>query len=142
MRGELPDDVASRALAERGEDDHGGDADRARRGATGRCAAGGPRARRAAKREHVARRSLAALRGRQRLERLLDAARPPRGATMRAVGEDEHAPRAARDAGVVGDDDEGQALGVHALEQLEDLAAGGGVEVAGRLVGEQQPRLA
>jgi hypothetical protein len=37
---------------------------------------------------------------------------------------------------VVGDDDDGGALGVELLEQLEDRGSGDAVEVAGGLVGQ------
>ena len=43
--------------------------------------------------------------------------------------------------GIVGDEDDGDALGaVELLEHLEDFLAGAGIEVAGRLVGEEHPR--
>ena len=44
------------------------------------------------------------------------------------------------DRGVVRDDDDRGAVRVHALEQADDLPAGGLVELAGRLVREQQRR--
>ena len=45
------------------------------------------------------------------------------------------------DAGVVRGHDHGGAAGVDAGEQLHDAGARGGVEVSGRLVGEQDLRL-
>ena len=58
-----------------------------------------------------------------------------------AVLEEHDAVGDARGAGVVGDHDDGLAELVDAAaEQVEDLAAGAGVEVAGRLVGEQDGR--
>ena len=44
--------------------------------------------------------------------------------------------RPVGEVGVVGDDDDRRALGVELLQQLKDLLAGVAVEVAGRLVGE------
>ncbi len=39
---------------------------------------------------------------------------------------------------VVGDEDDSAPLGMNGGEQFEDLDAGGGVELAGRFVGQQQ----
>ena len=43
-----------------------------------------------------------------------------------------------RDVGGVGDEDDGLSLGLELLEEREDLERGFAVEVAGRLVGEEQ----
>jgi len=43
--------------------------------------------------------------------------------------------------GIVGDHDDGVALGVQALEKLDDDALVGGVEVSGGLVGEDDGRV-
>ena len=48
--------------------------------------------------------------------------------------------RAIGQRGIVRDDDERGAVGVDAIEERRDLFAGRFVELAGRLVGEQQPR--
>jgi hypothetical protein len=45
------------------------------------------------------------------------------------------------DGGVVGDDGDGAALPVELAEQFEDRFAGGGVEVAGGFVGEEDGRV-
>ena len=49
-------------------------------------------------------------------------------------------PGARRDHRVVRDDDDGGAVGVDAIEEIGDLLAGRFVELAGRLVREQQRR--
>ena len=49
--------------------------------------------------------------------------------------------RVGGDVGLVGDEDDGVAGGVEALEDGHDLDAGLRVEVAGRLVGEQDRRI-
>src|SRR5690606_10274724 len=54
-----------------------------------------------------------------------------------AVLEADDALAAGGDAVVVGDHDDGHALAVQLLDDLEDGLAGGGVEVAGGLVGEE-----
>ena len=46
-----------------------------------------------------------------------------------------------RDVGVVGDQDDGPAGGMEVVEELDDLGAGVAVEVARRLVGEEDGRL-
>src|SRR3954451_12209128 len=51
---------------------------------------------------------------------------------------DHTAPHLVDHVGVVGRDDHRRAGAVHAVEQLHDALGGVGVEVAGRLVGEQQ----
>ena len=43
-------------------------------------------------------------------------------------------------AGIMGDDDDSIAGTVDVVEEREDLLTGGGVEITGRLVGEQQAR--
>ena len=58
--------------------------------------------------------------------------RPSRSRTIRA--------RPARDVVLVGDQDDRLAAGVELVEDLHDLLAGPGVEVAGRLVGEDDRR--
>ena len=56
------------------------------------------------------------------------------------VHEVHHALGEARDVRLVGDEHDGDALGaVELRKQLHDVVAGGGVEVACGLVGEQQP---
>jgi hypothetical protein len=51
-------------------------------------------------------------------------------------------PTARRNLLVMGDEDQrGAAFGIDREHQLDDLMTGGGVEIAGRLVGEHQPRL-
>ena len=46
-----------------------------------------------------------------------------------------------RHVGIMGDEDDGDAVGaVELLEHLEDFLAGARIEVAGRLVGEEHPR--
>ena len=55
----------------------------------------------------------------------------------------QHVDDAARLRGqalVVGHDDEGGAVPIEPAEEVEDLATGGGVELTGRLVGEQDRR--
>src|SRR6187431_1850020 len=59
-----------------------------------------------------------------------------------AVADAEAALRAAGETGVVGRDDDGRAaVGGEAGEDVDDLAPGRRVEVAGRLVGEDHVRL-
>src|ERR1700682_860644 len=59
-----------------------------------------------------------------------------------AVGEPDDAPAHAVDHRlIVGGDDDGGALCVDACEQRHDLVGGLGVEVAGRLVAEQDQRI-
>src|SRR5688572_7115729 len=58
-----------------------------------------------------------------------------------AVLQPHHAVRALGDLGVVGDDDDRGAVALQLGQQLEDLGLGPGVEVAGRLVGEQEQRI-
>ena len=53
---------------------------------------------------------------------------------------DDHARQPARDLLVVRDHDDRRALVVQRVEELQDGRAGGLVEVAGRLVGQQDPR--
>src|SRR5437667_7585599 len=56
-----------------------------------------------------------------------------------AVSEDDDAPGEARDALLVRDQHDGDGvLVVEAFEDIQDLHAGGRIEVAGRLVGQQQ----
>src|ERR1051326_2005855 len=58
-----------------------------------------------------------------------------------SVPHGDHAVRQARDVGLVRDDDEGQpVLAVERPEEPHHLHRGDGVEIAGRLVGEDQPR--
>ena len=47
---------------------------------------------------------------------------------------------AGRDRGIVRHDHHGGSIRMQAIEQLHDLLAGGLIELAGRLVGEQQAR--
>src|SRR2546426_3273002 len=58
-----------------------------------------------------------------------------------AASHRKHAPRAGRENRVVRDDDERRAVPVHPIEQLHDLLARRLVQLAGRLVGEQQQRV-
>ena len=44
------------------------------------------------------------------------------------------------DAGVVGDQNDGVAFSVQGIEEVQDLPAGAGVQVARRLVGQQDRR--
>ena len=55
-----------------------------------------------------------------------------------AVGDGEVALGGCGDGGVVGDDDDGEARVVELVEQVEDLAGRGGVEVAGGFVAEHE----
>src|SRR5258706_2882116 len=55
-----------------------------------------------------------------------------------AVGDGQVAVSPGGDAGVVGDDDHGDAVAVEGVEQVEDGPGAGGVKVAGWLVAEQQ----
>ena len=59
-----------------------------------------------------------------------------------AVAEDDFASALVGEDGVMGDHDDGVSLGVEVVEDLHDFAAGGGVEVAGGLVGEEDVGLA
>ncbi len=56
------------------------------------------------------------------------------------VANPHRAPGAGGHVRVVGDDDDGDALAVQLLEQIEDLLAGVGVQRAGRLVGQDDIR--
>ena len=47
-----------------------------------------------------------------------------------------------RDLGVMGDHDDGVAGGIQPAEHRQDLGPGAGVEIAGRLIGEDQARSA
>src|SRR5687768_994244 len=58
-----------------------------------------------------------------------------------AIPEDHHPPGMGGDVGLVGHHDDGLPLVVQGLEDPHDLLAGGAVEVAGRLVGQQDGRL-
>src|SRR3954451_2911460 len=63
------------------------------------------------------------------------------GMTHAAVAQPHAAVRARHDGGVVGGEDErGAGLGVELGEQVEDVRGGVGVEVRGRLVGEDELR--
>jgi hypothetical protein len=64
-------------------------------------------------------------------------AAPP---TRPAVAQPQHALGAAAERLVVRHQHDGRALGVQLVEQRADLVTGAAVEVAGRLVGEQQAR--
>ena len=57
-----------------------------------------------------------------------------------AVEHVNHPPRLGGQPVVVGHDHERRAVGVEPAEELEDLVAGGGVELAGGLVGEEHGR--
>ena len=58
-----------------------------------------------------------------------------------AVAHGDDAVGVGGDVGLVGDDDDGDALlAVERHQRLHDLVRGAGVEIAGRLVGEQQAR--
>ena len=61
--------------------------------------------------------------------------------TMRPVRHDQRAVGPARHCGVVGHDDEGEPVVVHAIEHVEHLAAGDRVEVSRRFVREEKRRL-
>jgi hypothetical protein len=61
-----------------------------------------------------------------------------RSLLQRSVLHQQLAARARAEAGVVGDDDQGDAALVEFFEQTHDLLAGGAIEVAGGLVGEDQ----
>src|SRR6516225_9824546 len=54
-----------------------------------------------------------------------------------AVGDAHHASAAVGHVGVVGDDDDGLPFPVELVEERQDLLPGLAVQVAGRLVGEQ-----
>ena len=57
------------------------------------------------------------------------------------VADADHAPGVGGDLVLVGDQDDRPALPVEAIEDLHHLLRGGGVEVAGRLVGEDHRRV-
>ena len=57
-----------------------------------------------------------------------------------AVPDPHDPPAPGGDVGLVGDDDDGLALAVEVGEEVEDLVAGLGVEVAGGLVGQEERR--
>src|SRR5579864_6021831 len=58
-----------------------------------------------------------------------------------AVAQADAPPGVLGDLELVGDQHHGVAAGVQLVEELHDLDRGGGIEVAGRLVGEQQRRV-
>ena len=79
--------------------------------------------------------------------RMADAGRPAQAAFLKSVLEDravldpDHAMTALGDSRVVGDDGDGVAGRVHLVEDPEDLVAGPGVEVPGRLVRQDEARV-
>ena len=52
-----------------------------------------------------------------------------------------HAVDGGGDAGVVGDEDDGMAVSVERTQDFHDVSAGGGIQVPGWLVGEQDRRV-
>ena len=62
--------------------------------------------------------------------------------TISPVGEPDGARAARGEPRLVGDEDDGVAAPVQLVEEPDDLLAGGGVEVAGGLVGEEERGLA
>src|SRR5687768_3027257 len=67
---------------------------------------------------------------------------PPGVALDQAVAQAHDAVRVGGDVVLVGDQDDGVALGVQVAEHAHDLGAGGAVQVAGRLVGQDDRGLA
>ena len=141
--GELVHDVAPRPLAERRESDHRRDPHR-HPGDRERGAQPVPPERPRGKRQQVEEthptHHPASPRARRPSSALSPDARTP-DALDRAVVHPNHALRPLRDRGIVGDDDEGEPLRVHPLEQLHHLTRRGPVEVPGRLVGQQDRRV-